>query len=67
VTIQNADGTVQTASIRVVVFPWPIVAGAAGVALVLIFGLRRWRRRTATGAVTVVPAVTPPLDRPAAP
>jgi len=50
VSIVSADGTVQTSTIRVIVFPLHLLAIAVGLLLVLAFGiwLRRRRRASAT-------------------
>jgi archaellum component FlaG (FlaF/FlaG flagellin family) len=47
VTIRNADGTVQSMSIQVIVFPlwWAIIALVAIALVLLIFGLARRRSR----------------------
>jgi hypothetical protein len=45
VSFRNADGTVQTATVRVIVFPLYLLGILVGALLVLFVGLRVWRRR----------------------
>ncbi|WP_375423217.1 hypothetical protein [uncultured Friedmanniella sp.] len=55
VSFPNADGTLQTSTIRVVVFPWPLALGVLAALLVVLLLLRLRRRRTAPA---VVPAAS---------
>lgn len=45
VSINNAGAAVATETIRVIVFPWPILAGVLAAALLALFLVRRNRRR----------------------
>jgi hypothetical protein len=45
VSFRNADGSVQTATVRVIVFPLYLLGILVGALLVLFVGLRVWRRR----------------------
>ena len=49
VSLTNADGTVQSATMQVIVFPWHLSAIAAGLLLVVILLPLWYRRRGRTG------------------
>lgn len=55
VAFTNADGALQTSTIRVVVFPWPTALGVLAAVLVVLL-LLRLRRRRAVPVVVPAPA-----------
>ncbi len=60
VTFRNADGTVQSATLQVVVFPWWLGAAAGLVLALVVFLIIRARRTRVRPARAAGPATPPP-------
>jgi hypothetical protein len=59
VSFRNADGSVQTATVRVIVFPLHLLGILVGALLVLLVGMRLWRRRYQANVTRAAALVRP--------
>jgi hypothetical protein len=62
VSIDNTGAARQTETIRVIVFPWPILAGALAAALLIFFLVRLSRRRYRANVLRAAAAMQPPVS-----
>lgn len=62
VSIANAGAALQTETIRVIVFPWPILAGAIAAALLIFFLVRLSRRRYQANVLRAAAAMQSPVS-----
>ena len=61
VSFRNADGSVQTATVRVIVFPLHLLGILVGALLLVFVGVRLWRRQYRANVTRAAANLRPPI------